>query len=324
MIEVKNLVKKYGTHLAVDHLDFQLEPGRIYGFLGPNGAGKSTTMNIMTGYLGATEGAVVIDGHDILKEPEEAKKHIGYLPELPPLYMDMTVLEYLEFAAELKELPKKEREASVQKVMDITKLNDVQFRLIKNLSKGYRQRVGLGQAILGFPDIIILDEPTVGLDPKQIIEIRELIRELAKEHTVILSSHILAEVREVCDYIMIISRGKLVASDTPENLEHLMAGQNSLEIETKAEPERVRKILRSISGVDKIELERTEEATTYARIETGTAASGEDQDIRESIFLAFAEAGCPLLMLKASKASLEEVFMELTQGEEATADAGDL
>lgn len=324
MIEVKNLVKKYGTHLAVDHLDFQLEPGRIYGFLGPNGAGKSTTMNIMTGYLGATEGAVVIDGHDILREPEEAKKHIGYLPELPPLYMDMTVLEYLEFAAELKELPKKEREASVQKVMDITKLNDVQFRLIKNLSKGYRQRVGLAQAILGFPDIIILDEPTVGLDPKQIIEIRELIRELAKEHTVILSSHILAEVREVCDYIMIISRGKLVASDTPENLEHLMAGQNSLEIETKTEPERVRKILRSISGVDKIELERTEEATTYARIETETAASGENQDIREAIFLAFAEAGCPLLMLKASKASLEEVFMELTQGEEATADAGDL
>lgn len=324
MIEVKNLVKKYGTHLAVDHLDFQLEPGRIYGFLGPNGAGKSTTMNIMTGYLGATEGAVVIDGHDILREPEEAKKHIGYLPELPPLYMDMTVLEYLEFAAELKEIPKKEREASVQKVMDITKLNDVQFRLIKNLSKGYRQRVGLAQAILGFPDIIILDEPTVGLDPKQIIEIRELIRELAKEHTVILSSHILAEVREVCDYIMIISRGKLVASDTPENLEHLMAGQNSLEIETKTEPERVRKILRSISGVDKIELERTEEATTYARIETETAASGENQDIREAIFLAFAEAGCPLLMLKASKASLEEVFMELTQGEEATADAGDL
>ena len=270
------------------------------------------------------EGAVVIDGHDILREPEEAKKHIGYLPELPPLYMDMTVLEYLEFAAELKEITKKEREASVQKVMDITKLNDVQFRLIKNLSKGYRQRVGLAQAILGFPDIIILDEPTVGLDPKQIIEIRELIRELAKEHTVILSSHILAEVREVCDYIMIISRGKLVASDTPENLEHLMAGQNSLEIETKTEPERVRKILRSISGVDKIELERTEEATTYARIETETAASGENQDIREAIFLAFAEAGCPLLMLKASKASLEEVFMELTQGEEATADAGDL
>lgn len=324
MIEVKNLVKKYGTHLAVDHLDFQLEPGRIYGFLGPNGAGKSTTMNIMTGYLGATEGEVVIDGHDILKEPEEAKKHIGYLPELPPLYMDMTVQEYLEFAAELKEIPKKERENSVQKVMDITKLNDVQFRLIKNLSKGYRQRVGLAQAILGFPDIIILDEPTVGLDPKQIIEIRELIREMAKEHTVILSSHILAEVREVCDYIMIISRGKLVASDTPENLEHLMAGQNSLEIETKAEPERVRTILGGIAGIEKLELERTEDGTTYAKVNMGEAAAGQNQDIREAIFLAFAHADCPLLMLKASKASLEEVFMELTQGEEATADAGDL
>lgn len=323
MIEVKNLVKKYGTHLAVDHLDFQLEPGKIYGFLGPNGAGKSTTMNIMTGYLGATEGEVVIDGHDILKEPEEAKKHIGYLPELPPLYTDMTVLEYLEFAAELKEIPRKEREDAVQKVMDITKLNDVEFRLIKNLSKGYRQRVGLAQAILGFPDIIILDEPTVGLDPKQIIEIRELIRELAKEHTVILSSHILAEVREVCDYILIISKGKMVASDTPENLEHLMAGQNSLEIETRAGEEEVRGILEKVPGVEEFELDRTSGSTTCARIEMKTAAAGE-QDIREAVFLAFADAGCPLLMLKTSRASLEEVFMELTQGEEAEADAGDL
>lgn len=324
MIEVKNLVKKYGTHIAVDHLDFQLEPGRIYGFLGPNGAGKSTTMNIMTGYLGATEGEVIIDGHDILKEPEEAKKHIGYLPEIPPLYTDMTVLEYLEFAAELKELPKNVREDSVEKVMDITKLSDVQFRLIKNLSKGYRQRVGLAQALLGFPDIIILDEPTVGLDPKQIIEIRELIRNMAKEHTVILSSHILAEVREVCDYILIISRGKLVASDTPENLEHLMAGQNSLEVETKAEPEQVRTILQKVQGIEKLELARTAEDTTYAKLELGKSVLSEDRDIRETIFLAFADAGCPLLMLKTSKASLEEVFMELTQGEEAAADAGDL
>lgn len=324
MIEVKNLVKKYGTHLAVDHLDFQLEPGKIYGFLGPNGAGKSTTMNIMTGYLGATEGEVVIDGHDILKEPEEAKKHIGYLPEIPPLYMDMTVLEYLEFAAELKEIPRKEREDSIQTVIDITKLNDVEFRLIKNLSKGYRQRVGLAQAILGFPDIIILDEPTVGLDPKQIIEIRELIRSLAKEHTVILSSHILAEVREVCDYILIVSKGKLVASDTPENLEHLMAGQNSLEIETKAEAEKVREILQTIPGLVKFELHTTAEATTYAKIEMGTAGSNKNQDVREAVFLAFADAGCPLLMLKTSKASLEEIFMELTQGEEAVSDAGDL
>ena len=205
MIEVKNLVKKYGNHLAIDHLNFTIEQGKIYGFLGPNGAGKSTTMNIMTGYLGATEGEVLIDGHDILKEPEEAKKHIGYLPEIPPLYMEMTVEEYLYFVAELKKIPKAKREQAVEDVMILTKLQDVSYRQIHNLSKGYRQRVGLAQALLGFPDIIILDEPTVGLDPKQIIEIRELIRSLAGKHTVILSSHILAEVKEVCDHIMIIS-----------------------------------------------------------------------------------------------------------------------
>ena len=199
--------------MAVDHLNFTIEKGKIYGFLGPNGAGKSTTMNIMTGYLGATEGKVLINGHDILKEPEEAKKSIGYLPEIPPLYMEMTVLEYLQFAAELKKIPKKDQEGQIRSVIGMTKLGDVKDRLIQNLSKGYKQRVGLAQAILGFPEIIILDEPTVGLDPKQIIEIRELIRRLAKNHTVILSSHILAEVREICDYIMIISNGKLVASE---------------------------------------------------------------------------------------------------------------
>ena len=200
MIEVKNLVKKYGSHLAVDHLNFTVDTGQIYGFLGPNGAGKSTTMNIMTGYLGATEGEVLINGHNILEEPEAAKKCIGYLPEMPPLYTDMKVNEYLRFVAELKKIPKKERQEQIEKVMLMVKIMDVQDRLIKNLSKGYKQRVGLAQAILGFPEIIILDEPTVGLDPKQIIEIRELIRELAKEHTVILSSHILAEIQEVCDY----------------------------------------------------------------------------------------------------------------------------
>ena len=188
MIEVKNLVKKYGDHTAVDHLSFTVEKGQIYGFLGPNGAGKSTTMNIMTGYLGATDGEVLINGHDILKEPEAAKKSIGYLPELPPLYMDMTVMEYLKFSAELKKIKKEDREQEIEKALKLVKLADVQDRLIKNLSKGYKQRVGLAQAILGFPEIIILDEPTVGLDPKQIIEIRELIRELAKEHTVILLS----------------------------------------------------------------------------------------------------------------------------------------
>lgn len=318
MIEVKDLVKKYGSHLAVDHLSFTLESGKIYGFLGPNGAGKSTTMNIMTGYLGATNGSVLIDGHDILKEPEEAKKHIGYLPELPPLYMDMTVQEYLEFAAELKKLPKEKRESDISEVMKLTRLQDVSDRLIKNLSKGYKQRVGLAQAILGFPEIIILDEPTVGLDPKQIIEIRELIRTLSKKHTVILSSHILAEVREVCDYILIISKGKLVASDTPENLELLRNGASSLELEVKAAPETVRAILSTIDDIDAMEMHSENENLTRVKLETKNGS-----DIREAVFYAFAEEKCPLLEMKTAKASLEDIFMELTQ-KEGSNDAGNL
>lgn len=310
MIEVKNLVKKYGNHLAVDHLNFKIEKGKIYGFLGPNGAGKTTTMNIMTGYLGATQGEVLINGHDILKEPEEAKKHIGYLPELPPLYTEMTVLEYLDFAAELKRIPKNKRESSVEEVLKLAKLMDVQHRLIRNLSKGYRQRVGLAQAVIGFPDIVILDEPTVGLDPQQIIEIRELIRKLAKDHTVILSSHILAEVKEVCDYIMIISKGKLVASDTPENLEHLMDDSESVEIQVRAEPDRIRQILEPISEITSIKTEKKEDQTTYAVLEIK-----ERSDIREQIFFAFAKQNCPLLMLNTNRASLEEIFLELTQGD---------
>ena len=307
MIEVKDLVKKYGSHLAVDHLSFTLESGKIYGFLGPNGAGKSTTMNIMTGYLGATQGSVLIDGHDILKEPEEAKK-----------YMDMTVQEYLEFAAELKKLPKEKRESDISEVMKLTRLQDVSDRLIKNLSKGYKQRVGLAQAILGFPEIIILDEPTVGLDPKQIIEIRELIRTLSKKHTVILSSHILAEVREVCDYILIISKGKLVASDTPENLELLRNGASSLELEVKAAPETARAILSTIDDIDAMEMHSENENLTRVKLETKNGA-----DIREAIFYAFAEEKCPLLEMKTAKASLEDIFMELTQKEESN-DAGNL
>ena len=309
MIEVKNLVKKYGDHTAVDHLSFTVEKGQIYGFLGPNGAGKSTTMNIMTGYLGATDGEVLINGHDILKEPEAAKKSIGYLPELPPLYMDMTVMEYLKFSAELKKIKKEDREAEIEKALKLVKLADVQDRLIKNLSKGYKQRVGLAQAILGFPEIIILDEPTVGLDPKQIIEIRELIRELAKEHTVILSSHILAEIREVCDYIMIISKGKLVASDTPEHLEELMNGSDTIHIETRAEEETVREIL---SGLEDIEDVTYIQENEILKAEVKTK---ERKDIREAIFSAFAEAQCPLLTLQKTTVSLEEVFLELTGGQ---------
>ena len=308
MIEVKNLTKCYGKHLAVDNLSFTVEKGQIYGFLGPNGAGKSTTMNIMTGYLGATKGEVLIDGHDILKEPEEAKRCIGYLPEQPPLYLEMTVMEYLRFAAELKKIPKEDMEIQIEKAMRLTRLSDVRGRLISNLSKGYKQRVGLAQAILGFPDIIILDEPTVGLDPKQIIEIRELIRKLAKEHTVILSSHILAEIREVCDYILIIARGKLVASDTPENLENSMSGTGHIEIEVRREQKEVERVLDRIDQVKRVEYTLLEDGTVRAQIEA--KGSG---DIRERIFHAFADQKMPLLTLKLNKSTLEEIFLELTQ-----------
>ena len=308
MIEVKNLTKCYGKHLAVDNLSFTVEKGQIYGFLGPNGAGKSTTMNIMTGYLGATNGEVLIDGHDILKEPEEAKRCIGYLPEQPPLYLEMTVMEYLRFAAELKKIPKEDMEIQIEKAMRLTRLSDVRGRLISNLSKGYKQRVGLAQAILGFPEIIILDEPTVGLDPKQIIEIRELIRKLAKEHTVILSSHILAEIREVCDYILIIARGKLVASDTPENLENSMSGTGHIEIEVRREQKEVERVLDRIDQVKRVEYTLLEDGTVRAQIEA--KGSG---DIRERIFHAFADQKMPLLTLKLNKSTLEEIFLELTQ-----------
>lgn len=318
LIEVKNLVKKYGNHTAVDHLSFQIEKGHIYGLLGPNGAGKSTTMNIMTGYLGATEGEVRINGHDILKEPEEAKKAVGYLPEIPPLYVDMTVKEYLMFAVELKKVKKQDRKDEVNKVMKLVRIYDVKDRLIKNLSKGYKQRVGLAQAVLGFPETIILDEPTVGLDPKQIIEIRELIRELAKEHTVILSSHILAEVREVCDHIMIISKGKLVASDTPENLEKQMAGREALEIETRLLPERTEEILSKVAGITNVTYPKSEPGITRALIEAEPGL-----DVREEIFRAFAREDSALLTMYQQKKTLEDIFLELTQ-EGGTAYAGNL
>ena len=310
MIEVKNLVKKYGDHLAVDHLNFQIEPGRIYGLLGPNGAGKSTTMNIMTGYLGATEGEVLINGHDILKEPEEAKKCIGYLPEIPPLYLDMKVLEYLEFAADLKGIPAEKKEAEIRKVMGMTKLTEVSERLINNLSKGYKQRVGLAQAMLGFSEILILDEPTVGLDPKQIIEIRELIRKLAKDHTVILSSHILAEIREICDYVLIISKGKLVASDTPDHLEELMAGNETVELTVKGTREKTEEILRNISYIQKSEVKKAEPDTVNVILQAETG-----KDIRENVFFAFAEKKTPILRMETRKVSLEDVFLELTESE---------
>lgn len=312
MIEINNLVKKYGDHTAVDHLSLVVEPGKIYGFLGPNGAGKSTTMNMITGYLGATSGEIKINGHDILKEPEKAKKCIGYLPELPPLYMDMTVKEYLCFVADLKQLEKSLRRRYVEEAMETTGTTEVAGRMIRNLSKGYRQRVGFAQAVLGYPEIIILDEPTVGLDPKQIIEIRELIRQLAKKHTVILSSHILAEVREVCDYILIISKGKMVASDTPENLERNLGDSDLIEIETKADPDEVRRILETVDGIRSISTKHLENGITWAQIQ-----EKKNTDVREKVFQAFAQNHQPLLKLNPLQVSLEDVFMELTQSDRA-------
>lgn len=310
MIEVKNLVKRYGDHTAVDHLSFQIEKGKIYGFLGPNGAGKSTTMNIITGYIASTEGTVSIDGHDILEEPEQAKKCIGYLPEQPPLYFDMTVLEYLKFAADLKKIPKDKKNEMIQEVMDTVKITDMKNRLIKNLSKGYRQRVGLAQAILGYPDVIILDEPTVGLDPKQIIEIRDLIKNLKKKHTVILSSHILSEVSAVCDYVLIISHGRLVASDTPDNLSKLAAGSNNLSLIVKGEKESIRQLLSEIPGVKTITVNSAENEKGW-RVKLSTE---ESTDIREEVFYKMAENHYPILEMQSEKVSLEEIFLELTDG----------
>ena len=311
MIEVTNLVKRYGDHTAVDHLSFHIEKGKIYGFLGPNGAGKSTTMNMITGYIASTEGKVVIDGHDILEEPEEAKKCIGYLPEQPPLYFDMTVLEYMKFAADLKKIPRKERESMIEEVMDMVKITDMKNRLIKNLSKGYRQRVGLAQAILGYPEVIILDEPTVGLDPKQIIEIRSLIKELKKKHTVILSSHILSEVSAVCDYVLIISHGRLVASDTPDNLSRLAEGSNTLNMLIKGEKELIENGLKEIDKIKETELAFNEEEGVW----NVSVSTEEQEDIREEVFLKMAELHCPILEMKSKKVSLEEIFLELTESE---------
>lgn len=309
MIEVRHLSKRYGTHLAVDDLSFSIDRGVVYGFLGPNGAGKSTTMNIMTGCLGATEGEVLIDGHNVAEEPMEAKKHIGYLPELPPLYGDMTPEEYLHFVARAKGLRREESARQIETVMEKTRIADVRKRLIRNLSKGYRQRVGIAQALLGNPEVIILDEPTVGLDPAQIIEIRELIRELGKEHTLVLSSHILSEVQAVCDSILILSKGRLVACDTAENLTKLMRGRENLRLLTRAEEETVRPIMEKVDGVESLAFAEEDGLTAV------DVTPVEGQDVREALFNAFAETKVPLLELRTEKASLEDVFLELTGGE---------
>lgn len=307
MIEVRNLVKKYGDHLAVNDLSFTVEKGEILGFLGPNGAGKSTTMNMITGYISATEGTVIINGHDIFEEPEEAKKSIGYLPELPPLYVDMTVKEYLSFVAELKKVPKKERKDNIAYAMKKTGIVDMQDRLIKHLSKGYKQRVGLAQAIMGHPDLIILDEPTVGLDPMQIIEIRDLIKDLSKEHAVILSSHILAEISAVCDKVMIINQGRLIVSDTPDNLSKHIRGSNSIRLLIHGEKAKVHNALAAIRQISKLEYKKDGD---YLNV---NVYSDTEDDIREAIFYAMAEINCPILSMTSSKMSLEDIFLKVTK-----------
>lgn len=309
MIQVENLVKKYGVHTAVDHLSFTVEKGQIYGFLGPNGAGKSTTMNIMTGYIAAGSGTVKINGYDILKEPEKAKGCIGYLPEVPPLYTDMTVWEYLMFVAELKKVGRKERTDHVEEIIEQIQLKEVEERLIKNLSKGYKQRVGLAQALIGCPDVIILDEPMVGLDPKQIIEMRDLIKGLAKEHTIILSSHILSEVSAVCDHIMIMSAGRLMADGSPEELRQMMHGGAALAVTAFGTKEQAEAVLGRMEQAVSYTVEPGQETDTVVmHVETS-----EGGDIRKELSTALAEAGMPILSMNRVERSLEDIFLQLTE-----------
>ena len=313
MIEVKHLTKRYGDHLALDDISFTVEKGEIVGFLGPNGAGKSTTMNIITGYLSSTEGEVKVDGIDVLENPIEAKKKIGYLPEIPPLYIDMTVEEYLEFACDLKHVPAASRKETIDKVCKLARVSDVKERLIRNLSKGYRQRVGLAQAMVGNPEILILDEPTVGLDPKQIIEVRDLIKNLSKDHTILLSSHILQEVQAVCDKLVIINHGRIVAIDSPENLSRNIQQINKLELRVKGPKNEILRGIQEIAGVESAELIRVrEEGTVDLKVETD-----ETTDVREAIFEFCSVMDYPILMMKTDEINLEDIFLQVTGEREA-------
>ena len=319
MIKVENLTKKYGNHIAVNNLSFEVQKGQIYGFLGPNGAGKTTTMNMMTGYLAATSGAVTIGGYDMSTQPEQAKKCIGYLPEIPPLYPDMTVLEYLRFVAELKKVPKTERDEQLQELMKMVGIDDVKMRLIKNLSKGYKQRVGLAQAVIGYPKVIILDEPMVGLDPKQIMEIRALIKKLSEQHTILLSSHILSEISTICDHILIIANGALVASDSPEGLQKLMDKSTEIEITALGTREKAEEVL---GGIELVQSYTLEEAVEENGI-TMKVITKDNADIRKELSVALTNADMPVLSMKKIEKSLEDIFLQLTEasGEEESDDS---
>lgn len=315
MITVEHLTKCYGDFMAVNDLSFEIDEGHVYGFLGPNGAGKSTTMNIMTGCLSATGGQVRIDGHDIWEEADQAKRLIGYLPEQPPLYMNETPREYLKFVGEAKGLKGKELEQQIADVLDQTKLKEVEHKLISKLSKGYKQRVGIAQALLGSPRVIILDEPTVGLDPIQIIEIRDLIRQLGQNHTVILSSHILSEVQTICEKVLIIAKGKLVAFDKPENLERLLTS-NEISFRAEAGVEEIKELLQeqAFDCVTEQKIDAKEKGITEVWLKID---NGDTDALCRALFFAFARQKKALLEMKSRKASLEDVFIELTEGEEA-------
>lgn len=310
MIEVKNVTKKYGSTVAVDDISFEIKEGEIVGLLGPNGAGKSTTMNMLTGFIEATSGEIIIDGYDILRKARKAKKEIGYMPEGVPLYTDLTVKEFVTYMAELKQVNRKERKEKVNRILEKTGLIDVQNKLTKNLSRGYKQRVSMAGALVGEPKILILDEPTVGLDPKQITEIRSLIKELGKTHTVILSSHILSEVSQICNKVIIINKGKIVAIDTPENLENKVSKNNVIYVTVEDLDNKMDSIKEKIKDIKDIKLEEElEDGTKKYMIE-----ANEDVDLRKTIFAEFSKENITIFEMKKADSTLEDAFMKLIEG----------
>ena len=309
MIEIKNVSKKYGNFIAVDNISFNIKKGEIVGLLGPNGAGKSTTMNMITGFIEQTEGEIKVGGYDILKNPKQAKKQIGYMPEGVPLYNDLTVKEFVSYMADLKEVIKKEKKDKVQKVIEQTDLQNVQNKLIKNLSRGYKQRVSLAGALVGDPEILILDEPTVGLDPKQITEIRNLIKGLGKTHTIILSSHILSEISQICNKVIIINSGKIIAEDTPKNLEEKVKKQNQLSVTVEDKETKIEEVTKQIKGIKEIKLMKDNEDGTKEYV----ISVNENQDIRKEIFERYAKNNITIFELKKNEATLEEAFMKLIE-----------
>ena len=307
MIEVKNVTKKYGNFIAVNNISFNIEKGEIVGLLGPNGAGKSTTMNIITGFIEQTEGEIVVGGYNILKNPKKAKKQIGYMPEGVPLYNELTVKEFINYMADLKQVAKKEKKEKIQKIIEQTHLQNVQNKLIKNLSRGYKQRVSMAGALVGDPEILILDEPTVGLDPKQITEIRNLIKELGKTHTIIISSHILSEISQICNKVIIINSGKIIAQDTPKKLEEKVKKQNQLSVTIEDKETKVEEITKQIQGIQEMKLVKDNEDGTKEYIIT----ADENQDIRKEIFEKYAKSGITIFELKKNEATLEDAFINL-------------